>query len=90
MDRPAGVGLAERGADLGGPPGGRLGALGVDGQGPVQGRAGVGAGFFTSALQNSLARRNVGAWGIFTRSGSTIATFSMALFVAGAHWQALG
>lgn len=34
------------------------------------------AGFAASAVQNSLARTNVGAWGVFTRSGSTIATFS--------------
>ena len=35
------------------------------------------AGFAASAVQNSLARTNVGAWGVFTRSGSTVVTFSM-------------
>lgn len=34
------------------------------------------AGFFLSAVQNSLAKRNVGAWGVFTRSGGTIASLS--------------
>jgi hypothetical protein len=35
------------------------------------------AGAFVSAIQNTLTKRNVGAWGIFTRTGSTIAVFSM-------------
>ncbi|KAK1766450.1 Tim17/Tim22/Tim23/Pmp24 family-domain-containing protein [Phialemonium atrogriseum] len=34
------------------------------------------AGLFVSAIQNSLQKRNVGAWGIFTRTGGTIATFA--------------
>jgi len=34
------------------------------------------AGAFLSAIQNSLARRNTSAMGIFTRSGSTIAVFT--------------
>ncbi|KAI1112893.1 hypothetical protein F5Y14DRAFT_419888 [Nemania sp. NC0429] len=34
------------------------------------------AGFFLSAVQNSLAKRNVGAWGVFTRSGSTIGSLT--------------
>ncbi|KAI0381367.1 hypothetical protein F5Y04DRAFT_280899 [Hypomontagnella monticulosa] len=37
---------------------------------------GGGAGLITSAVQNSLARRNVGAWGVFTRTGGTIAMFT--------------
>ncbi|OBT83574.1 hypothetical protein VE02_06956 [Pseudogymnoascus sp. 03VT05] len=35
-----------------------------------------GAGLFMSAVQNALARKNVGPWGVFTRSGSTIAVFA--------------
>ncbi|KAI0475438.1 hypothetical protein GGR56DRAFT_675565 [Xylariaceae sp. FL0804] len=38
--------------------------------------AGTVAGLTVSAVQNSLARGKVGAWGIFTRTGSTIATFT--------------
>lgn len=34
-----------------------------------------GAGALVSAVQNSLSKRNVGAWGIFTRTGSTIGIF---------------
>ncbi|KAI0128006.1 hypothetical protein BJ170DRAFT_595846 [Xylariales sp. AK1849] len=34
------------------------------------------AGFIVSAVQNSLAKTNVGAWGVFTRTGSTIATLT--------------
>ncbi|KAI1385744.1 uncharacterized protein F4822DRAFT_414053 [Hypoxylon trugodes] len=37
---------------------------------------GGGAGFTVSAVQNSLARRNVGAWGVFTRTGGTVAMFT--------------
>jgi hypothetical protein len=33
------------------------------------------AGGLVSAVQNTLTKRNVGAWGVFTRSGSTIAVF---------------
>ena len=36
-----------------------------------------GAGLFISAIQNSLQRENVGALGVFTRTGGTIATFGM-------------
>jgi hypothetical protein len=39
------------------------------------------AGAFVSAIQNTLTKRNVGAWGIFTRTGSTIAVFSMSSWV---------
>jgi hypothetical protein len=35
------------------------------------------AGLFMSAVQNALARKNVGPWGVFTRSGGTIAVFGM-------------
>ncbi|KAI0474203.1 hypothetical protein F4859DRAFT_504664 [Xylaria cf. heliscus] len=34
------------------------------------------AGFFMSAVQNSLAKQNVGTWGVFTRTGGTIATLT--------------
>ena len=36
-----------------------------------------GAGLFAAAIQNSLQKQNVGAFAVFTRSGGTIATFSM-------------
>lgn len=36
-----------------------------------------GIGLFTSAVQNTLVKRNVGPWGIFVRSGSTIGIFGM-------------
>ncbi|KAK4611575.1 NADH-ubiquinone oxidoreductase [Fulvia fulva] len=35
-----------------------------------------GAGTFISTIQNTLTKQNVGAFGIFTRSGTTIATFA--------------
>lgn len=37
------------------------------------------AGLAVSAIQNTLSKRNVGAWGVFTKSGSTIAVFGMNL-----------
>ena len=37
------------------------------------------AGAFISAVQNTLTKRNHGPWGVFTRTGSTIVVFSMAL-----------
>jgi hypothetical protein len=37
---------------------------------------GGGAGLLISAVQNSLAKQNVGAWGVFTRTGGTIASLS--------------
>ncbi|CAK7208716.1 hypothetical protein SCUCBS95973_000196 [Sporothrix curviconia] len=43
----------------------------------VKGVAAVGgAGLFLSAIQNSLQKRNVGAWGVFTRTGGTVASFA--------------
>ena len=33
------------------------------------------AGTLISGVQNTLTKTNVGAWGIFTRTGSTIAVF---------------
>ena len=30
------------------------------------------AGLFAAAVQNTLEKRNVGPWGVFTRSGGTI------------------
>ncbi|KAI1413466.1 hypothetical protein F5Y13DRAFT_189372 [Hypoxylon sp. FL1857] len=37
---------------------------------------GTGAGLLVSAVQNSLAKRNVGAWGIFSRTGGTVGLFT--------------
>ncbi|KAI1080992.1 hypothetical protein F5B20DRAFT_538128 [Whalleya microplaca] len=37
---------------------------------------GAGAGLLVSAVQNSLAKRNVGVFGVFSRTGSTIVTFT--------------
>ncbi|KAH8819631.1 hypothetical protein F5884DRAFT_659301 [Xylogone sp. PMI_703] len=34
------------------------------------------AGAMLSAVQNTLAKRNVGPWGVFTRTGGTIAVFA--------------
>ncbi|KAI2467356.1 hypothetical protein F4781DRAFT_313771 [Annulohypoxylon bovei var. microspora] len=34
------------------------------------------AGFITAAVQNSLAKTNIGAWSVFTRGGGTIAMFT--------------
>ncbi|KAI1125238.1 hypothetical protein F5Y10DRAFT_279609 [Nemania abortiva] len=34
------------------------------------------AGILLSAVQNSLAKQNVGAWGVFTRTGGTIASLA--------------
>ncbi|TAQ87336.1 hypothetical protein B7494_g4309 [Chlorociboria aeruginascens] len=34
------------------------------------------AGLFVSAVQNTLAKSNVGPWGVFTRTGSTAAIFA--------------
>jgi hypothetical protein len=36
-----------------------------------------GAGLFISTIQNTLTKQNTGAWGVFTRSGSTIGIFGM-------------
>ena len=36
-----------------------------------------GAGAFLSTIQNTLTKQNVGAFGIFTRTGGTIALFGM-------------
>ena len=33
------------------------------------------AGLAVSAIQNTLTKRNVGAWGVFTRTGGTAAIF---------------
>jgi delta 1-pyrroline-5-carboxylate dehydrogenase len=33
------------------------------------------AGVVSSAIQNSLAKQNVGPWGVVTRTGGTIAIF---------------
>ena len=34
-----------------------------------------GVGFTVSAIQNALVRQNVGAWGVFTRTGGVITLF---------------
>jgi hypothetical protein len=34
-----------------------------------------GAGLFISTIQNTLTKQNTGAWGVFTRTGSTIGVF---------------
>ncbi|KAI1636138.1 NADH-ubiquinone oxidoreductase-like protein [Biscogniauxia mediterranea] len=44
---------------------------------------GGGAGFFASAIQNSLAKRNIGPWTVFTKTGGTIATFTAAAAMYG-------
>jgi hypothetical protein len=36
------------------------------------------AGVLIAAVQNTLTKRNVSSWGVFTRFGGTVATFSMA------------
>ncbi|EEP80640.1 conserved hypothetical protein [Uncinocarpus reesii 1704] len=33
-------------------------------------------GLFTSAIQNTLAKQNVGPWGVFTRTGGTVTLFA--------------
>lgn len=38
-----------------------------------------GVGLFASAVQNTLLKQNVGPWGIFVRSGSTIGIMGMSL-----------
>jgi hypothetical protein len=35
------------------------------------------AGLFVSAIQNTLTKQRVGAWGVFTRTGGTISVFGM-------------
>ncbi|KAI9860158.1 MAG: hypothetical protein M1813_006268 [Trichoglossum hirsutum] len=35
-----------------------------------------GAGALISSIQNTLTKQNVGAWGVFTRTGGTIAVFA--------------
>lgn len=39
----------------------------------------TGAGAFISTVQNTLVKQNIGAMGMFTRTGGTIAVFGMAL-----------
>lgn len=41
-----------------------------------------GFGLFVSAVQNTLAKQNVGPLGIFARTGGTVATFGMSLLIA--------
>jgi len=38
-----------------------------------------GIGLFASAVQNTLVKENVGPWGVFVRSGSTIGIFGTSL-----------
>ena len=42
-----------------------------------------GVGLFASAVQNTLEKRNVGPWGVVTRSGGTIAIFGIPYFYMG-------
>jgi len=35
------------------------------------------AGGLVSAIQNTLTKRNVSAWGVFTKTGGTIAVFGL-------------
>lgn len=37
----------------------------------------AGAGLFFSAVQNSIAKHNVGTMGVLTRTGSSVALFGM-------------
>lgn len=39
------------------------------------------AGVLIAAAQNSLSKKNYGAWGVFARGGGTIATFSAFLSI---------
>ena len=53
------------------------------------------AGGLVSAIQNTLTKRNVTAWGVFTRTGGTIAVFGMVLtftdgLCANIHVAAMG
>ncbi|RYO85080.1 hypothetical protein DL764_009229 [Monosporascus ibericus] len=41
------------------------------------GLAGGAAGLFIAAVQNSLAKRNVGSWAVFSKHGNTIATYAV-------------
>ena len=41
-----------------------------------------GAGTLVSAVQNALTKQNVTAWGVFTRTGGTIAIFGLSDIVA--------
>jgi hypothetical protein len=36
-----------------------------------------GIGLFASSVQNTLVKQNVGPWGVFVRTGSTITIFGM-------------
>lgn len=38
------------------------------------------AGLFLAAVQNTVTKQNVGAFGVITRFGSTVGVFGMALF----------
>ena len=46
-------------------------------EGLKTGLVGAITGFGISAVQNTLAKRNVGALGVFTRTGGTIVTFGI-------------
>lgn len=37
--------------------------------------AGGAVGFFAAAVQNSLAKQNIGSWAVITKHGGTIASF---------------
>ena len=42
-------------------------------------------GLTVSAVQNTLTRQNVGAWGVFTRTGGVITLFGAIYFIHSAH-----
>lgn len=46
-------------------------------------------GLFASAVQNTLVRRNVGPFGVFTRSGATIGVLGMYSFQLNAECNIL-
>lgn len=48
------------------------------------------AGAFVSAIQNTLTKQNVSGWGIFTRTGGTIAVFGKPSHAEGKESQAKG
>lgn len=43
-------------------------------------------GAFVSAVQNTLTKQNIGAWGVFTRTGGTIGTFGACGLMLGNEW----
>jgi hypothetical protein len=48
---------------------------------------GLASGFFIAAVQNALSRRNVGAFGVFTRGGTIIGISGMHIFPGCISWM---